>query len=99
MAKFICGVSQGSTLGPLLFLLYVNDLPLFSNFKTIIFADDTVLSLSVNSMHELTTKMNQELENVDNWLKHNKLSLNYSKTQYTSFIKKTICRHNFQCSN
>jgi len=81
-------VSQGSTLGPLLFLLYVNDLPLFSNFKTIIFADDTVLSLSVNSMHELTTKMNQELENVDNWLKHNKLSLNYSKTQYTSFTKK-----------
>jgi len=81
-------VSQGSTLGPLLFLLYVNDLPLFSNFKTIIFADDTVLSLSMNSMHELTTKMNQELENVDNWLKHNKLSLNYSKTQYTSFTKK-----------
>jgi len=73
MAKFTCGVPQGSTLGPLLFLLFVNDLSLVSNFKTILFADDTVLSLSVNSMHELTTKINQELESgVDNWLKYNK---------------------------
>ena len=87
MAKFTCGVPQGSTLGPLLFLLYVNDLSLFSNFKTIIFADDTVLSLSANSMHELTTKIHQELESVDNWLKYNELSLNYSKTQYMLFSK------------
>ena len=38
-------------------------------------------------MHELTTKINQELESVDNWLKYNKLSLNYSKTQYIPFTK------------
>ena len=98
MAKFTCGMPQGSTLGPLLFLLYVNDLPLVSNFKTILFADDTVLSLSANSMHELTTKVNQELESVDKWLKYNKLSLNYSKTQYMLFTKRTH-RHKFQCSN
>jgi len=56
-----------------LFLLYVNDLPLVSNFKTILFADDTVLSLSVNSMYELTIKINQELEcGLDDWLKYNK---------------------------
>ena len=48
---------------------------------------NTVLSLSANSMHELTTKINQELESVDNWLKCNKLSLNYSKTQYMLFTK------------
>ena len=65
-----------------LFLLYVNDLPLVSNFKTILFADDTVLSLSANSMYELTIKINQELEyGLDDWLKYNKWSLNYSKTQ------------------
>jgi len=73
--------ATGLYIRPLLFLLYVNDLPLVSNFKTILFADDMVLSLSANSMHELTTKINQELESVDNWLKYNKLSLKYSKTQ------------------
>jgi len=65
--------------------LYVNDLPIVYNFKTLLFADDTVLSLSANSVHELTTKINQELENVDNWLNYNKLSLNYS--QYILFTK------------
>jgi len=65
--------------------LYVNDLPIVYNFKTLLFAYDTVLSLSANSVHELTTKINQELENVDNWLNYNKLSLNYS--QYILFTK------------
>jgi len=81
MAKFTCGVPQGSILGPLLYLLCVNDLPLVSNFKTILFAGDTVLSLSANSMHKLTTKINQKLESGDNWLKYNKQSLNYSQTR------------------
>ena len=71
MVKFTCCVPQGSTRGPILFLFYVNDLPLVSNFKTILFADDTVLSLSANSMYELTIKINQEFQSVDNWLKYN----------------------------
>ena len=75
---------RGLYLGPLLIIL---------------FADDTVLYLSANSMHELTIKINQELENVDNWLKYNKSSLNYSKTQYMLFTKQKKCRHKFQCSN
>jgi len=67
--------------------LYVNDLPLISNFKIIFFGDYTVLSLSADSMYEITTKINEELESVDNWLKYDKLSLNYSKTQYMLFTK------------
>jgi len=55
--------------------LYVNDLPLVSNFEIILFADDMVLSLSANSMHDLTTKINQEHENADNWLKY--CTINY----------------------
>jgi len=99
MTKFTC-VPQGSTLGPLLFLLYVSHLPLVSNFKTILFPDDTVLSLLVNSMHELTTKINQEHESVDNWLKYNKFSLNYCKTHYMLFTKQDeYIDTKFQCLN
>jgi len=66
----------------------------------ILYADDTVLSLSANSMHELTTKINQEFENMNNQLKYNKLSLNYSKTQYMLFTKhKKDIDTNFKCSN
>jgi len=66
----------------------------------ILYADDTVLSLSANSMHELTTKINQEFENMNNQLKYNKLSLNYSKTQYMLFTKhKKDIDINFKCSN
>jgi len=69
---------------------------------TILFADDTVLSLSANSIHELKTKINQELEGVDNWLKYNKLSLNYNKTQYMLFTKQneyTDTNFNVQINN
>jgi len=52
-----------------------------SNFKCDLFANDTVLSLSVKSVFDLK-KVNPELINIDNWLKCSKLSLNYSRTQY-----------------
>ncbi len=84
-----CGVPQGSILGPLLFLLYINDLCLASpRLFSIIFADDTNMFVSGKNPHQLATIMNSELEKVTTWLKVNKLSLNIEKTHYILFSGK-----------
>ena len=84
-----CGVPQGSTLGPLLFLIYVNDLPYVSDFTTKLFADDTVLTMANSCMRTLQHDVNKELTKIDEWMRLNKLSLNYSKTKYMLITNKT----------
>ena len=58
MRNITCGVTQGSTLGPLLFIIYVNNIPKASKFKTKLFADDTVLTLS--DVREKKTKQTNQ---------------------------------------
>ena len=74
LTKIECGVPQGSSLGPLLFLLYVNDLPLASQFDTILFADDTFLAMSGNNLFKLQNKANTELQKNDLWMKKKQAS-------------------------
>ena len=83
-----CGVPQGSILGPLLFLLYVNNFKNASNIlDPIIFADDTNLFFTHKDVRYLFQIVNQELENIKQWFISNKLSLNIKKTKYSFFHK------------
>ena len=89
MLDIKCVVPQGSILGPLLFLLYVNDISnTTSLLQFIMFADDTNVFMSCNSTVDLVSKINTELEKVDKWFKANKLSLNLDKTNYILFSSK-----------
>ena len=76
------GGPQGSVLGPILFLLYVNDLPNVSKFETTLFADDTNLHLSNTSLQQLQIEVSREINKVDKWITKNRLTLNYSKSNY-----------------
>ena len=77
---------QGSVLGPLLFLLYINDIQESSDkFSFYLFADDTNILYSDKNLKSLELSVNQELNNVYDWLTANKLSLNTKKSNFVIF--------------
>ena len=83
-----CGVPRGSVIGPLLFLVYVNDLPSSSKIlNPTMFADDTNLFYEHKNIIKLFTTVNEKLMNINDWFMANKLSLNVGKTKYSLFHK------------
>ncbi len=77
-----CGVPQGSILGPLIFILYMNSLPnVLTKSETYLYADDTAIICTGNSIHEINETMRSELACAATWMRDHRLSLNYTKTK------------------
>ena len=102
-SKLCCvnyGVPQGSVLGPLLFLFYVNDPPNVSKFEVTLFADDTNLHLSLNNIKSLQIQTANEVDKINNWINTNKLTLNYKKSCFMLVGNKQAAASDFNlCIN
>ncbi len=86
-----CGVPQGKVLGPLLFIIYTNDLPnAIEHSHCILFADDTSIYCSSNNLATLRSDFEKDMGSLSGWFCANKLSLNISKTNFLLFKPKHI---------
>ena len=86
MSNITLGVPQGSVLGPVLFILYINGMHRSSDqLRFVHFAEDTTVFASDSDINNVHASVNRELVGVENWLKTSRLSLNVSKTSYMIF--------------
>ena len=90
LLEVVCGVPQGSVLGPLLFILYINDIENCSNFECVLFADDAALLLAADTLKILKRLINKEVKFLYEWLITSKLTLNLGKTKYMLFANKNV---------
>jgi hypothetical protein len=87
-SKIRCSVPQGSILGPLLFLIYVNDMSAVVKNKLLLYADDSAILVSGKNKDQITSALSKDLEFVSHWLVDNKLSLHLGKTESILFGSK-----------
>merc|ERR1712055_388294 len=88
-----CGVPKGSILGPLLFLCYLNDMPISLTCKLLLYADDSALIVSGSDPNVIADLLSNELKSCRDWLIDNKLSLHLGKTETILFGTKRKLKH------
>ena len=99
VSSITCGVPQGSILGPLLFLVYINDLSTVAQESfPLLFADDTSLYYKGKNLNDIAHVINKELSSISDWLAANKLSLNVDKTNYVIFTRNSKKIHDVDIS-
>ena len=84
--KLDCGVPQGSILGPLLFLLYVNDMPGSIGCDMLLYADDTCLVFQAKDLDSISLTLNTEFNKLCDWFVDNKLSIHFGDDKTKSIL-------------
>ena len=86
VSSISCGVPQGSILGPLLFLIYVNDMPMAVKCDLFLYADDTCLVFQSKNVKDIEKQLNEDFANICDWFVDNKLSIHFSEDKTKSIL-------------
>ena len=93
LADITCGVPQGSVCGPLLFLLYINNISYcLDNCKVSLYADDKVLYYSSDNIDDALRNVQNDLTSLNEWCNMNKLTINCKKTKYCIYGMRSIIK-------
>ena len=87
--KLLCGVPQGSIVGPLLFLLYVNDMPQAMNSDLLLYTDDTCLIYTGKGINTIEEQLNTDFSSLCDWFVDNKLSVHFGEEKTKSILSGT----------
>ena len=86
VSSISCSVPQGSILGPLLFLIYVNDTPIAVKCNLFLYADDTCLVFQSKNVKDIEKQLNEDFANICDWFVDNKLSIHFSEDKTKSIL-------------